>query len=48
VEKFVYVQTILTEEEIEELLKKTGKDNKKDAVREAVLHYLKCEHVRVE
>jgi len=41
-EKLIYVQTILSEEELEKLLKKTGASNKKDALRKAVLHYLKC------
>ena len=40
--KIVYVQTVLTEEELEKLLKKSGTNNKKDALREAVKHYLKC------
>ena len=43
--KLVYVQTVLTEEELEQLLKKTKCSNKKDALREAVLHYLECEEV---
>ena len=43
--RVVNVQTILTEREINELLKKTGQRNKKDALRHVVELYLsgKCE-----
>jgi len=44
--RIVYVGVPLTEEEIEKLLKKSGCDNKKDAVREAVEHYLECPYVK--
>ena len=39
--KFVYAQTVLTEEEVEELLKKAKTRSKKDALRIAVEHFLK-------
>lgn len=42
--RLVYVQTVLTEEELKKLFEKTGETNKKDAVRKAVLHYLKCNY----
>jgi cell division ATPase FtsA len=42
--KIVYVQTVLTEEELEKLLQKAGTSNKKDALRKAILHYLKCQY----
>lgn len=38
-----YVQSLLTRSEIEQLLKKSGARSKKDALRVAVKHYLKCE-----
>ena len=41
--KFIYVQTVLTEEEAKELLKKAGTTSKKDALRTAVEHLLKEE-----
>ena len=37
-----YVQTVLTEEELRKLFEKSGERSKKDALRKAVLHYLKC------
>jgi len=39
--KFIYVQTVLTEEEAKKLLEKAGTTNKKDALRIAVEHFLK-------
>lgn len=39
-----YVQTVLTKEEVEKLLKKSRVRSKKDALRKAVLHYLECEY----
>jgi len=38
--KLRYVQTVLTEEEVELLLKKTGKTNMKDALRAVVEKFL--------
>ncbi|MHC1624566.1 MAG: DUF5371 family protein [Methermicoccaceae archaeon] len=43
-ERMIYVQTILTESELEKLMKKAGTNNKKDALRRAVLHYLACDY----
>ncbi len=42
--RLVYVQTVLTEDEMKKLMEKTGESNKKDAVRKAVLHFLKCQY----
>lgn len=39
-----YVQTVLTEREIQKLLEKAKTKSKKDALRKAVLHYIKCPH----
>jgi len=44
--RIIYVGAPLTEEEIEKLLKKTGATSKKDALREAVEHYLECPYVK--
>jgi len=38
--KFIYVQTVLTEEEVKKLLKKTKTTSKKDALRIAVERFL--------
>lgn len=40
-----YAQVIVTSEEIQRLKQRTGKTSKKDAVREAILHYLECREV---
>jgi len=40
-----YAQVIVTSEEIQKLKERTGKNTKKDAVREAILHYLECDKV---
>ncbi len=40
--KIEYVQTLLTEEELKLLIKKTGVKSKKDAVRVAVEYFLKA------
>jgi cell division ATPase FtsA len=42
--KIVYVQTVLTEEELEKLLDRAKTESKKDALRKAILHYLKCQY----
>lgn len=44
--KIVYVQTVLNEEELEELKKKTGEHTTKEALRKAVEHYLSCPEVK--
>jgi hypothetical protein len=36
------VQTVLREEDLEALKKKTGRQTTKDALYEAVMHYLSC------
>ncbi len=41
-----HVQTVLTEDELRELLRKSGERTKKDALRKAVEHYLNCPHVK--
>jgi hypothetical protein len=43
-EKIVYVTTVLTESEIDALLKRSGESNKKDALRKAVVHYINCDN----
>jgi len=40
-EDLIYVQTILTDSELRKLMQKSGKTNKKDALRVAVLEYIK-------
>lgn len=40
--KIVWVRTALHEDVLEELKRKTGKRTTKDALAEAVEHYLKC------
>jgi len=40
--KLLHVQTILKEEDLEALKKKSGHRTTKDALYEAVMHYLKC------
>jgi len=42
--ELVYVQTVLSEEELKKLLKKAKTNSKKDALRKAVLHYINCPH----
>lgn len=41
-----YAQVIVTSEEIQRLKERTGKSTKKDAVRQAILHYLECDRVQ--
>jgi len=43
-ERIVYVATVLTESEIDALLKKSGETSKKDALRKAVIHYINCDN----
>jgi hypothetical protein len=40
--KLLYVHTVLREEDLEALKKKTRRQTTKDALYEAVIHYLKC------
>ena len=40
--KLLHVQTILKEEDLEALKKKSGHRTTKDALYEAVMHYLTC------
>lgn len=40
----VYVQTVLSKREVEELLKKAKVTSKKDALRKAVRHYIRCKN----
>jgi len=42
--ELVYVQTVLSEEELKKLLEKAKTNSKKDALRKAVLHYINCPH----
>lgn len=41
--RFIYVQTVLPEEDVVALKKKTGASSIKDAISIAVYHYLKCD-----
>ncbi len=41
--KYVFVQSVLPQEDVAALKKKTGESSIKDAVAEAVYHYLKCD-----
>lgn len=43
-----HAQTVLTEEDIEALKKKTGESAIKDAIAKAVTHYLECENTQGE
>lgn len=40
--KIVHAQTLLFEDDMKELKRKTGKKQTQDALNEAVQHYLKC------
>ncbi len=41
--KFVHVQSVLPQEDVIALKKKSGKTSIKEAISKAVYHYLKCE-----
>lgn len=41
--RIVHVQTVLTEEVLEQLKKKSGEKTTKDALNRAVEHYLRCD-----
>ncbi|WP_440952485.1 DUF5371 family protein [Methanococcoides sp. FTZ1] len=42
--KIVHAQTVLAEEQLIELKKKSGESSTKDALSTAVKHYLECEY----
>ena len=42
--RLMHVQTVLTEDEVRQLLKKTGERSRMGALRKAVEHYLSCPH----
>ncbi len=46
--KIMHVQTVLLSEDIEALKQKTGESSTKEALAEAVSHYLKCEYTHEE
>lgn len=46
--RLVYAQTILSEKELNELKRRTGKNSTKSAVAAAVNHYLDCQHTHKE
>ncbi|NHW23319.1 MAG: DUF5371 domain-containing protein [Archaeoglobales archaeon] len=46
--KIVHAQTVLPEEVLEELKKKTGETATKDAIAKAVEHYLECPYTHEE
>jgi hypothetical protein len=41
--KFIHVQSVLPQEDVIALKKKTGESSIKDAIAKAVYHYLKCD-----
>jgi hypothetical protein len=41
--KYVFVQSVLLQEDVIALKKKTGESSIKDAIAKAVYHYLKCD-----
>ncbi len=41
--KYVFVQSVLPQEDVIALKKKTGESSIKDAIAKAVYHYLKCD-----
>ncbi len=41
--KYVHVQSVLPQEDVTALKKKTGESSIKDAIAKAVYHYLKCD-----
>ncbi|MEM0302854.1 MAG: DUF5371 family protein [Archaeoglobaceae archaeon] len=46
--KIVHAQTVLPEDVLEELKKKTGENATKDAIAKAVEHYLACPYTHQE
>ncbi|MHC1624459.1 MAG: DUF5371 family protein [Methermicoccaceae archaeon] len=44
-ERIVHVQTVLPEDVLEELKKKTGEKTTKDALIKAIEHYLECQYI---
>lgn len=46
--KIVHAQTVLAEESLNELKKKTGENATKDAISVAVNHYLRCSYTNEE
>ncbi len=46
--KIMHVQTVIVEDDLEALKKKTGETATKDALAKAVHHYLDCEYTQVE
>ncbi|MDI6888645.1 MAG: DUF5371 family protein [Methanocellales archaeon] len=45
--KIIYAQTVLTDEDLKRLKKKTGTDSTKEALATAVQHYLECDSTEV-
>jgi len=46
--KIVHAQTILTEDDLNELKKETGEGTTKGSLQEAVEHYLECPYTNKE
>ncbi len=46
--KIMHVQTVIVEDDLEALKKKTGETATKDALAKAVHHYLDCEYTQAE
>ncbi len=45
--RILHAQTVLTDEDLRRLKKKTGEDSTKEALSTAVQHYLECESTEV-
>ena len=46
--RIIYAQTVLTDEDLDRLKKKTGEDSTKGALATAVRHYLECDSTEVD
>ncbi len=46
--RLIHVQTVLTEDVLEELKRKTGEKTTKDALLKAIEHYLRCPYAERE
>jgi len=46
--KIVHAQTVLPEDTLKELKRKTGESTTKDAIAKAIEHYLKCPYTDEE
>ncbi len=46
--RILHAQTVLTDEDLNRLKKKTGEDSTKEALATAVQHYLECDSTEVD